>query len=423
MSAGPLLHLAQSRASDAQAGFTSVCSAHPVVIEATLRHGLRHGRSVLLEATCNQVNQEGGYTGLDPAGFMRHVLAAAEAIGFPTHRLMLGGDHLGPNPWTALPAAEAMGRAAAMVEAYAAAGFVKIHLDASMPCAGDPEALAEDVVAERAASLAAAAERAAAAAGREPPVYVIGTEVPPPGGAGDHAMAPDVTRPEAALRTVEAHRAAFARHGIGDAFGRVVGLVVQPGVEFGNEDVARYDPAAARALAAILPGLPGMVFEAHSTDYQDDESLSALVRDGFAILKVGPWLTFALREALYGLDAMASFLRPGRTSLVEAMEALMLARPDVWSRHYRGSPDERRLQRHFSYSDRIRYLWQDGAAVRAVADLFRELGDEPVPAPLASQYLACAGPAVADGRVRAGPKDIVIAAVERVLDRYAQATH
>jgi CHAD domain-containing protein len=38
--------------------------------------------------------------------------------------------------------------------------------------------------------------------------------------------------------------------------------------------------------------------------------LAALVRDGFAILKVGPALTFALREALYGLDLIAAALDP-----------------------------------------------------------------------------------------------------------------
>ncbi len=52
--------------------------------------------------------------------------------------LILGGDHLGPNPWTRLPADQAMEKAAAMVAAYAAAGFTKIHLDASMACADDP---------------------------------------------------------------------------------------------------------------------------------------------------------------------------------------------------------------------------------------------------------------------------------------------
>ena len=47
-----------------------------------------------------------------------------------------------------------------------------------------------------------------------------------------------------------------------------------------------------------------MVFEAHSTDYQTAGALRALVEDRWAILKVGPALTFALREALFALSAI-----------------------------------------------------------------------------------------------------------------------
>ena len=69
--------------------------------------------------------------------------------------------------------------------------------------------------------------------------------------------------------------------------------------------------------------MPGLVFEAHSTDYQPPESLSRLVIDGFAILKVGPGLTFALREALYALDEIAAALYPGwrEHSLMTEMES------------------------------------------------------------------------------------------------------
>lgn len=38
-----------------------------------------------------------------------------------------------------------------------------------------------------------------------------------------------------------------------------------------------------------------LVFEAHSTDYQTKEAYKQLVHDHFAILKVGPALTFAMR--------------------------------------------------------------------------------------------------------------------------------
>src|SRR5580704_2084237 len=171
---------------DRAIGIASVCSAHPLVIEAALTS--THNEAVLIEATCNQVNQEGGYTGMTPAEFVRFVKSIARNVGFDLGRLILGGDHLGPNPWKHLPAPEALRRAEAMVRDYVAAGFTKIHLDCSMACSDDPTTLDEAVVAERAARLAAAAEAVVERPGREPPVYVIGTEVPVPGGSA-HADA------------------------------------------------------------------------------------------------------------------------------------------------------------------------------------------------------------------------------------------
>ena len=93
-------------------GVTSICSAHPLVIEASLRHAQRSGQALLLfEATCNQVNQDGGYTGMRPADFVRFVHGIAAQVGFDIERLILGGDHLGPNPWTSLDAGAAMDKA------------------------------------------------------------------------------------------------------------------------------------------------------------------------------------------------------------------------------------------------------------------------------------------------------------------------
>ena len=63
-------------------GLYSVCSAHPLVIEATFRHVLRTGAPfALIEATSNQVNQDGGYTGMRPAAFRDFVDSLADRAG------------------------------------------------------------------------------------------------------------------------------------------------------------------------------------------------------------------------------------------------------------------------------------------------------------------------------------------------------
>src|SRR5579863_8622920 len=112
----PLPRLVAEGLTDGEAGVTSVCAAHPLVIEAALSLGRREGRRVLIEATCNQVNQEGGYTGMTPADFRRFVEAIAARVGFDPVRIIFGGDHLGPNPWKHLPAEEAMERANIMID-------------------------------------------------------------------------------------------------------------------------------------------------------------------------------------------------------------------------------------------------------------------------------------------------------------------
>lgn len=415
-----LAKLAGTEAAARLRGIPSVCSAHPLVIEAALQRAKRAGVPALIEATCNQVNQDGGYTGMTPADFRAFVEAIAGRIAFPHEALILGGDHLGPNPWKSLPAEEAMLRAEAMVAAYVAAGFRKIHLDCSMGCAGEPVALDDDTTATRAARLAGVAEQQAAQLGISL-VYVLGTEVPPPGGATHEIVELQVTAPAAVRSTLDIHRRAFADAGVSGALERVVGIVVQPGVEFGNANVVIYQPKMAEALSEALVDMPGLVYEAHSTDYQPATALRSLVDGGFAILKVGPGLTFALREALYGLDAIAAELDGSPPALQQAMENLMLAEPKHWASHYLGTDAERGLQRHFSYSDRIRYYWPDPAAQAAVEAVMTRLSGHRIPETLISQNLARLYPAVASGALAANPRALCIAAIDAALDPYYAA--
>jgi len=423
MSSHYLTNLAFNHTTGQTAGITAICSAHPLVIEASLLQAMSDQTPVLIEATCNQVNQEGGYTGMNPRDFRSFVEGIAQKVGFEIRRLILGGDHLGPNPWRHLPPEEALVRAQNMIEAYVNVGFSKLHIDTSMGCAGESVALADAETAARAARLCRVAEDAAANSGFDAPVYVIGTEVPIPGGATKELDGLQVTKPEAALETVEVHRRAFAKLGLEAAFERVIGLVVQPGVEFGSENIHLYDRAAAKSLSAVRSQMPQMVFEAHSTDYQPLPVLRALVEDGFAILKVGPGLTFALREALYGLDNIASILFdvPETETLRHAMETLMLKEPQDWAKYYHGNADELRLQRHFSYSDRIRYYWPHPAASTAVNALMQRLQNRPIPETLVSQHFGTLYPAVAGGQLVATPRNILIAHIQSVTETYADA--
>jgi D-tagatose-1,6-bisphosphate aldolase subunit GatZ/KbaZ len=404
-------------------GITSVCSAHPLVIEAAVRQALDSGDTLLVEATSNQVDQYGGYTGMRPADFRDLVHGIAADSGLQLDRVILGGDHLGPNRWRSLPPDEAMEKASDLVAAYAAAGFTKIHLDCSFSCAGDPTPLTDDLVAERAARLIRAAEDAAGPRAAERIRYVIGTEVPTPGGAHEELGALLPTAAAAARTTLERHRKAFASNGIEDVWPRVMALVVQPAVEFDHLRVVEYRRELTAELRAVLDDEPGMVFEAHSTDYQTVEALTALVEDHWAVLKVGPGLTFALREAMFALAAIEQELVPADacSRLPEVVERRMLAEPAMWEGYYPGSPAEQRLARRYSYSDRLRYYWPDPEIARAQALLLDNLAAVDIPLPLLSAHLPVQYARVRRGELAPRPRDLAVDRVRDVLRDYSRA--
>ena len=402
-------------------GIYAVCSAHPIVLEAAIRYAHANHTPLLIEATSNQVDQFGGYTGMTPADFRSFVCRLADSLDFSQDMLILGGDHLGPNRWQNLPAEQAMANADDLIKSYVAAGFKKIHLDCSMSCANDPVPLTDEIVAERAARLAKVAEETCMAHfGESDLVYVIGTEVPVPGGAHETLTDLAVTTPDAARATLQAHYHAFEKHGLEGIWPRIIALVVQPGVEFDHTHIIDYQPQKAVALSKMVEDYDTLVFEAHSTDYQTPQSLRQLVIDHFAILKVGPALTFALREALFSLAAIEEELLPAKASsgLRHVLESVMLDRPEYWQSHYHGDGNARRLARGYSYSDRVRYYWPDSQIDEAFERLVRNLADDPIPLPLISQYLPLQYVKVREGDLSATPRELIINHIQDILQQY-----
>ena len=406
----------RNRAGEAVA-IPSVCSAHPDVLRATMARAAAIGRPIVVEATSNQVNQDGGYTGLTPHGFVDQVQALADAANLDRAQIVLGGDHLGPQAWRDLDADAAMAKAHDMMAAYAKAGFTKIHLDCSQACKGEKAALDDAITASRSAELAHTC--LAAAPDPDRLLFVIGTEVPSPGGARmDETGTITATRPEDAEQTLAAHRTAFAAAGIGAEFDQVIGLVVQPGVEFSPMDVHRFPPDRALPYRQILIGWPGICLEAHSTDYQDAEVFQKLAAEGFAFQKVGPALTFAWRQAIYALDQMLEMLGRSAPPIWRTMEAVMMASPDHWRGHYSGSDQDVFIARHFGLADRIRYYWPQKEARMSIAALMDDIGRHNIPDPMFAQYFA---PAVLDRasnlKGRLGDR-LIDAQVQLAIDPY-----
>lgn len=406
-------------------GIYSVCSADPTVLRAAMIQALEDGTATLIEATSNQVDQFGGYTGMTPAGFRDFVLALADEVGLPRDRVVLGGDHLGPNRWRSETPAAAMAKADDLVRAYAEAGYTKIHLDCTFSCLGDPYPITDDIVAARAVRLLKVAEEGAAAAGTSADIrYVIGTEVPVPGGHQEELGELMPTPKDAARATLETHRAAIDAAGLGDVWPRISALVVQPAVEFDHVKVVDYRSEGTVELRTVLDDEPNLVFEAHSTDYQTPDALAQLVEDHWAVLKVGPGLTFALREGLFGLAHIEDELvADGRSDLRDVVEQRMVAEPAQWASYYAGSAEEQKLARRYSYSDRMRYYWPDEVIRAARERLIANLSAREIPLPLLSQYLPAQYERVRAGVLEATPEALLIDHVRDAIRPYAAACY
>lgn len=410
-------------------GAYAVCSAHPSVIAAAVQQAVEDKSVLHVESTSSQVNQLGGYIGQTPSQFAEFVHSAAQHAGLPRNRVLLGGDHLGPYPWREQPSDVALQNAGQLVRSCVLAGYKKIHLDASMACADDGASGPDQrTIAQRAAILCRAAESAAESLeqGSSLLLYVIGTEVPAPGGESLPGAPPTVSPADHIHHTLELFRAAFAEQKVTAAWERVIGMVVQPGVEFGEKMIFDYDRQKTIALSFALPETPALVYEAHSTDYQKPAALAQMVEDHFAILKVGPWLTFAFREAVFALSVIERELlahrRGVRLSQVrEALEAAMLRNPVYWRSYYHGDEDEIHLARNYSYSDRCRYYWGDPKVQEELAQLRANLDACSVPPTLLSQYLPSQYEAIRSGRPRTHAEDIIQDHIRTVLRAYAAA--
>ncbi len=419
-------------------GIASICSSSSEVLEAVLANSDSIEGKILIEATCNQVNQFGGYTGRTPAEFRSWIFDKADKLNVDQEKLILGGDHLGVVPFQDEPEEKAMEKGREMAYEYARAGFKKLHLDASPPLADDSLPLSDEKIARRTAELCQAAEKgfaessSAGIAGGEPPVYVAGSEVPSPGGEeadnGDdnNGRGPTVTELAELQNSLQAMKIAFQEKGLNEARDRVMAYVVQPGVEFAGFEVYDYWPEDFEDLSDYISSREQLVFEGHSTDYQTPEALKRMVADGIAVLKVGPGLTFALREALFALEAIAEELswqlpEDSTVNFSEVLLSEMKENPESWKNYYQGSREEIELACRYSYFDRSRYYLSRPEVKAARERLKENFNRLDVPPPLLRQYMPAQYREIRRGKYKPQADNLIRSAVFNELKPYLRA--
>ena len=392
----PLKQIVKAQKEGRAVGIYSCCSANEYVIRAALLKGKKDNSCVLIESTANQCDQYGRYTGMKPADFKAFVEDIAKEIGFDTNKLFLGGDHLGPLTFTSMNEEEAMKEADELIRCYVSAGFTKIHIDTSMRVKDDDvnTRLSDETIARRGARLAKVAEEAyAKLLETNPdaiePVYIVGSEVPIPGGAqGAVDEGVQVTKPEDFKATLNTFEKAFKDNGLDHAWSNVIGIVVQPGVEEKDSGCTEYDRAKAVDLCAAIRDYDNIVFEGHSTDYQTKIKLREMVEDGIAILKVGPGFTFMMRQALFALaDIENELLKDKASHFKDVLDAAMLKDTKYWSKHYIGTEEEVALKRKYSFSDRCRYYMPVPEVKQAMQTMIQNLRTNGIPLNLLTQYM------------------------------------
>ena len=199
--------------------------------------------------------------------------------------------------------------------------------------------------------------------------------------------------------------------------------MVQPGVEFSGEHVVEYDRKEAKALTDKLRDFDSLVFEGHSTDYQKRKKLKEMVEDGVAILKVGPALTFYMREALFALTVIEKELGLEPVSgLRDILEKAMLARPGDWINYYHGSDKDLAYKRKYSFLDRSRYYYSDDEVNKAVNKLVSNINSNHIPDSILSQYLPTAYVRLRDAGVPFSAENLIKARIKDCIDDYLFAT-
>lgn len=428
----PILEIVKNQKNGIKEGIYSACTASEYVVEAVLERALQLNKVALIEATANQVNQFGGYTGMKPKDYVKFVLSIAQKIGYPKEKVILGGDHLGPLTWVEENAAEAMEKSKTLIREYVLAGFTKIHIDTSMKVADDEKEVPLDtsIIAERGAILCEAAEDAYKALlqsdpNAPEPVYVVGSEVPIPGGAKEEEGV-QVTKVSDFEATIQTFKNAFNNHNLNEAWERVVAVVVQPGVEFGDESIHEYNREAAADLTNALNKYENLVFEGHSTDYQTAENLKEMVEDGIAILKVGPALTYALREGFFALSYMENELFKYNADVelshfIEVLDTTMIKNPSNWKKHYHGTGNKVRYARKYSYSDRARYYLPTAEVIEAQKTLIKNMKSVDIPLTLINQFMPIQYNKIRNGLLINQPEALVKDWVVTCIDEYMYA--
>lgn len=364
------------RAAGTEITLLAVCPNSDAVLEAAIKVAATNNMPMLLAATLNQVDRDGGYTGWTPRALVARMkeLSAKHQCSSPLYPCL---DHGGPwlkdaHTRDRLSFEETMAEVKASLTACLEAGYTMLHIDPTVDrtLSGVPPPI--DLVVERTAELIAHAEVEQERLGLPPVSYEVGTE--------------------------EVHGGLVDL----DSFGRFLAGLQDRLVDLGlahawpcfivgkvgtDLHTTTFDPESARRLHARVVPL-GSLIKGHYTDWVANPA--AYPATGMGGANVGPEFTATELQALYELCArearsVENQPSPALSGFKAALESAVVDsnRWQKWLSHQeigRRFDELTPSRQQWLVATGARYVWTDPRVLAARQRLYNNLRSE-LPAP------------------------------------------
>lgn len=373
----------------------AACPNSMAVIKAAFRAAKRNDAPIYFAATLNQIDCDGGYTGMTQAEFVKTLRLEAESINY-TGCTIAAIDHGGPwlkdkqrtERWST---EEAMAGVKKSFEAAVTAGYDLIHVDPTVDIfVPKGEIIDIHSVVRRTVELIEHTERFRKAHGIAPISYEVGTEEVH-GGLAD----------EKTFDTfIDELKKGLVKVGLDDVWPCfIVGKV---GTDL---DTALFDTEVAEKLTAKVKPL-GSYIKGHYTDGVSNPE--DYPKCGMGAANVGPEFTMSEYEALAELESaeerLAAKDRVARLSHMTETLTRLVKESNRWQKwlhadeegkEFEAISDERRF---WLVETGCRYIWQNAEAVAARTLLYENLGRNGIDA-----------------------EGVVLGRIERDMDKYFRA--
>lgn len=349
----------------------AACPNSISVIRAALKSAKRCNAPIKFAATLNQVDLDGGYTGLTHSGFVKTIRLHARNLNVKSP-VIIAIDHGGPwlkdlqrtEKWTFDKAMTAVKKS---FEAAIEAGFDLIHVDPTIDITLKPDQnISIEVVAERTIELITHTEKFRSLNNYPRISYEVGTEEVH-GGLADLRIF---------KRFLELLKQGLKKENLTDVWPCfVVGKV---GTDL---HTSTFDPSVARELSEIARSYGSLIKGHYSDNVTNPE---AYPESGMGAANVGPEFTGKEYDALVELEDLQDLLsaegRIGKPANMkkELWEAVI--KSGRWKKwlHDGESPDNfcsaSKERQEWLVKTGCRYIWEDPEVVSARTQLYRNLG-------------------------------------------------